>query len=699
MTRTVKVALQVDEAQFVRGMGRAEKATADLAAKADAASGAADELAAGAGKASEQVTDMGDSAKGAGRKVNGLREDAARLDRQIKQTADSVRDLARQIAHATDEAERADLSEKLKVERGRLRDQVDLRKLIDFEDAGRDGAGKFSLAFSQKIGPLLAKAPLSPALVGAAALAAPFVADVLAGAVVGAIGGGAVAAGIALAAQDSRVQAEAKGLGAEIAAIFNDAAAPFVPATIGALGIVRQEIHSLDDDFAAIFDDAAGYVEPLTRGVVGFVRELVPGIRDAVAAGEPFFDMLVAELPELGGDVAELFGVMADHAEDGAAAVGAMLDTMGVLVDTTGFLVDGLGAVVDVVNAIESATRLGPAEPDRVLKKIGQSSGPAADGIHRVADAADELERSAASATVKVETLDAMIARMSGDNISAERASIALEAAIDRAGEAAGRSGDGIDRNTEAGRRNRQALVDIADAAWTSHDAILATTGSSDLAAQATERGRAAFLKMADAMGVDAAEAKRLADQLFGIPSINRKVTVDTGSGKAAVEEFIRRLNGIKDQSVTIHGYVRWTSSGLKVPGGTILAGNRHGGVYEHAQVGVLREAQIASPMAPARYAWAEPATGGEAFIPRFGDTARSMAILERAASWYGAEVRRFSSTPAISVATSAAQPSAGMSPAQVAQAIRAGLTGLSVHMDGQKVGRIQGRAADLLSR
>src|SRR5690606_40333228 len=38
-------------------------------------------------------------------------------------------------------------------------------------------------------------------------------------------------------------------------------------------------------------------------------------------------------------------------------------------------------------------------------------------------------------------------------------------------------------------------------------------------------------------------------------------------------------------------------------------------------------EAHIAPPTGPARYAYAEPATGGEAFIPKYGDLSRSRDI------------------------------------------------------------------------
>lgn len=64
----------------------------------------------------------------------------------------------------------------------------------------------------------------------------------------------------------------------------------------------------------------------------------------------------------------------------------------------------------------------------------------------------------------------------------------------------------------------------------------------------------------------------------------------------------------------------------------------RWGGITYHAETGLIR-AGIYSAQNPARYAFAEPATGGEAFIPRRGNRARSLAILEEAASWYGADV------------------------------------------------------------
>jgi TP901 family phage tail tape measure protein len=71
---------------------------------------------------------------------------------------------------------------------------------------------------------------------------------------------------------------------------------------------------------------------------------------------------------------------------------------------------------------------------------------------------------------------------------------------------------------------------------------------------------------------------------------------------------------------------------------------DRWGG-FHPAATGSLRDAMIAGP--GTRYQWAEPETGGEAFVPRHGKHDRSMGILSKAAAWYGAKVTPASTGPA----------------------------------------------------
>jgi hypothetical protein len=48
-----------------------------------------------------------------------------------------------------------------------------------------------------------------------------------------------------------------------------------------------------------------------------------------------------------------------------------------------------------------------------------------------------------------------------------------------------------------------------------------------------------------------------------------------------------------------------------------------------------------ALPAGPTLHRWREPGTGGEAFVPRFGDRARSEKVLATAAGWYGGQYVR----------------------------------------------------------
>jgi len=66
--------------------------------------------------------------------------------------------------------------------------------------------------------------------------------------------------------------------------------------------------------------------------------------------------------------------------------------------------------------------------------------------------------------------------------------------------------------------------------------------------------------------------------------------------------------------------------------------GQRWGGIHEYAQGGIHGGIQAHVARGDViRYA--EPETGGEAFIPRIGNRARSLSILEEAAGWYGMDL------------------------------------------------------------
>lgn len=90
----------------------------------------------------------------------------------------------------------------------------------------------------------------------------------------------------------------------------------------------------------------------------------------------------------------------------------------------------------------------------------------------------------------------------------------------------------------------------------------------------------------------------------------------------------LKKLVNLVSQAAGTH------SVGIKVSGGTQL--RRWGGIdYAMARGGAIEAHHAASPTV----LYGERATGGEAFIPRNGDPARSLSILSTAAGWYGMQI------------------------------------------------------------
>lgn len=705
MARTVKVGLEVDEGRFVRGMDRAANAAGRLEDSLDDVTESARETVAGTERASDSVDELGDSAKEAAGDLSRLRADAARLDAQIDDTTRGIRDLAREIARTSDEAERAKLGEKLTIEQGKLREQVSLRKLIDFNDAdalGGELAEQVSVSFTQRIGPLLARAPLGPAGAAAggvlAAGIAPTLAAGIAGAVAGGVGAGGVVGGLVLAARDERVKAAGAELGAFMLGDLEQRAAAFVPATLDAIDDVRAGWRSLGPDLDRIFR-ADRFVDPLVAGGISGARKMVAGIADVMDNADPAVDALARGFDRLGDAAGDTLTLLADDADVGASAIDSLTTSMSNLVRVSGQVVHGLAQVKGATDEVSASAdnaidrgrywledfmssggalenfgiqldltadgfKAGSAEAEAyrkatlgtaeaadfaTLKTAGMTDAEiaaadasgryraqadrAAEGVRGVGDAARD-------ALPPVQTFTDFLNESLGRAASSEEASIRAGAAFLRLGEAAkDGAGKGIDESTEAGNRNRAALKAAADAANFNAATILRVTGNHELAAQATEEGRKRFMAAADAMGVERSQAVSLANSLFGIPNINRTVKANTDPARSQVNAYKQWLASVNlDKTSTI--YQRVIAEQNTARGGP-REFNRWGGIYEreHAAEGVLREAQIAAPVAPARYAWAEPETGGEAFIPRFGNPERSLDILSRAARWYGQAV------------------------------------------------------------
>jgi len=657
---------------------RAKESTEDLGGSAKDAGRDLNRLRSDAQRLDRQIDDT----------ARGIRE----LAREIAAASDEATraDLAKKLS-----AEQGKLRERVT-----LRKLIDVDSA---DDLGSEMAEKASVSFVARLGPLLASAPLGPAgaaLGGTLGLAmAPVLTAAVSGAVVGAAGAGGIVGGVVLAARDARVQAAGAELGAFVLGDLEKRASSFTPVVLDSIEDIRAGWSSFGPDLSRIFNSSR-LVDPLVAGLVSGSQRLIHGVADAVDAADPVVSSFGTLLDGVGDAAGDAFSTFAQDADEGASAIedlttattnfirvsagivhagaavkgwadqvdtaidkgrhwtedwmssGGVLEHFGWQLDLTA---DGFKAGTAEAEAYRAATEGTATVADFATLKIAgmsdaQIAAADASGTFRAKTAEVDAALGGTSESYRntTQSIEEFTARLEdafklqnegvSANLSAEQANIRLEAAIDKATEAGKRNNDGIDANSAKGRANREALLGIADAANTAAEKIHETTGSTDLAAQATERGRAKFLEAARAMGVEKTEAQLLADKLFGIPD---EVSTDANFNpdNKGVSNWKRTLSGIPREIFTSARLRAIVDVDVRREQATQATGRRWGGITEHARDGLLRDAAVYAPVSPARYAFAEPATGGEAFIPRFGNPDRSIDILSKAARWYGQAV------------------------------------------------------------
>jgi len=181
------------------------------------------------------------------------------------------------------------------------------------------------------------------------------------------------------------------------------------------------------------------------------------------------------------------------------------------------------------------------------------------------------------------------------------------------------------DSLTSAIMREAQASV---EAARSSAEA----QGKSLSASEAAGIQRAKLAELATQTGFTSNELKWLSAQLDNAAR-QRDVQINTAQ---AIDNIDRLIQKIRDLAA-VGSVVGAAGSTIDVGVAGALAGlsARNGAVTAYAKGGIT-PAHITRDQL---FKYGEPATGGEAFVPRKGDKKRSTAILGEAAGWYGMQV------------------------------------------------------------
>ncbi|MEV2239530.1 hypothetical protein [Micromonospora sp. NPDC049891] len=447
------------------------------------------------------------------------------------------------------------------------------------------------------------------------------------------------------------------------------------------------------------FEPAAANVDRLTDAVTKFAKtgeeggeltrifgENLDGLNKAAsAAGDGFFAKTARSLESIFPHVKSLNEIFQGGSFTGSVERFRALDAaMAQYARTTG---DTAGTTA-AWQRVLSESGLSTAELARLLpstwselERLQAAAHNGAGSVAALEERTKLLSGGLRDAVRNGRDLISIFEELNGAAINAAEAEIKAEDAVDRLSEALKRNGLAINKktgefntNNEKGRENLQLTLDLVKAAADAAQATYDETGSIEQASDVYDgyigRLRKAldgkkltaeqidvligrFSAMPDLKAVPVTtpglseSTGKVNDFNFAVKSVPPSKTVPfwatTSEAEAAVRVLKARIDAIKSKHVYISGTVRWTSTGdLRVPGGRVLKGNsRWGGVWTPTAMadGGIMQAGIYPASNPPLVQWAEPETGGEAYIPRRGDRRRNLSILSEAAAWNNAAV------------------------------------------------------------
>jgi hypothetical protein len=430
-----------------------------------------------------------------------------------------------------------------------------------------NATGIFSKTIGEAIqasGPVVQTAIAGIAITALASVAS-LVGGALAGAVAGGVGIGGIIGGIVIASRSPEVQRAAQGTADIFKSFLGSAGQSFVTPVRNALGIVQKLIISQQSRFSQIFSNLSKYVVPLTKGVSGFFENMLPGLNYLSSKLDPIMTEIESWGPRLGDLFKEIFGYLAENADDAAAALHDIVSVIIFIVRMVAQWIVTMASLWGWIKKVGGAFSGAWGALQHLFGADGDGgrrggAGAFADDMDTAGDASvylsDSLEDAAGSATAAntaISLLDTTLGAFANANIAAEQAASQMHSAIATATEKIKDNGKQTDTTRAKYWENRDALVAIATAANQQAQAVLDAGGSMNEAQHKSEQARAAFVRLATKALGSASAAKQLADQLFNMPSANPTITVHAEQANNAIIGINSNLSSLDGKQVNTY--------------------------------------------------------------------------------------------------------------------------------------------------
>lgn len=453
-------------------------------------------------KAADGLEDLGDE-------VDSTKRDFSGLDKALEKSRKEMVEFQRQAAKTGD----------IDMRRAAQRASRDVKQWDALKKslaaAGEDGAVGFAARFSARVGPLMARLPISPhmlaALSAGVAAAAPTVVALVGAAISGGAALGAVGIGAALVAQNAEVKAAGTKLGQTFMASMRADASPMIRPVLDGLDMLDDRLDKLRPAFRDIFSDAARYAPTLFDAAGESVETLVEDFRAIVDNAEPVVDVLGYQIPRAVGTLSGTLKKLSEDSENSAAALNATMNTLNLGITVAGNSFSFLNKILPLTSgaAIFTANSLGQQE---------EKTRAATDANWTFAGSLEAGQKQASIFAGQVRSLDQILQDFADQTNAAFNAETRFGEVLDEATSKAYRNKAGMDINTEAGRKNRGMLGNLAAATRDAAAAAAAQAGGQARANGIMANGYAAFIKAARGMGIGEQAARELAAALGLIP-------------------------------------------------------------------------------------------------------------------------------------------------------------------------------------
>lgn len=344
---------------------KTREATNEVADDLEKVAKAADEAETHTGRLGDTSEKTGHAVDKMGNDLETTKGRISGLDKEIENVSKELKTMAGQFADAGTAAERNDISKAIRKTQTELRTLTKNKSVLEDLLPSDEKPTTFLQNLKQNLSSGFQSIGLedAPLLATSLAGAAPLLGAVISGAVVGAVGAGGIVGGLLIASKDARVKSAMSNLKTEIGDDLKDAASPFVPVALSALGKVKSAFEGIN--FKDIFQEAATQSTPLIDGVINLVSDLGSAIDQVLKNSGPVIKEIGQGLSEVGKALSDGLVEISKNSQGNADALKDLFRLIDGGIRTVFGLVDAftqvyeigrkvsLGGLIDQINILQ----------------------------------------------------------------------------------------------------------------------------------------------------------------------------------------------------------------------------------------------------------------------------------------------------------------------------------------------------------